>query len=448
MQLDAKLKPAALSVRFLATAVALAMLLWLGANIAIFMTLYGDTLTPLTLPYQETFTETTRVDYRRVLGQWQIQDRTLVQNDPTLADVFAIVPLDLAPATSYQFSAQMQVVEGPNGAGLLFNMQHGDVVADSQLVRFGSSDGRTYLTYGYFDPAGQFVQQGAIAPPELSQGVELGVITYADHYDILVNGQPLQRDVPLEYHGGRVALTTWFSRVIFDNVAITTAIQPLAGETVTPASGAAVVAATPLTTAQAVAPVGQVASAAPVVQAAPTTATLLYAQNFAEPVDQSQWTLLSGDWQFTPEALVQQQADGYDYSLIHAGDFSQYRLSVRFQHRAGVPGGGVLFNLPEASIKNQGHMVRYYEGRALVWGYFDATGNFVGQGDKAVSPPGEQPHTLEISADATTYAIFLDGELIAEEVPLFSPRGHIGLTASQSVVAFTAMEVNALSAGQ
>lgn len=448
MQLEAKVKPAALSVRFLAMAVALAMLLWLGVNVAIFMTLYGDTLTPLTLPYLETFTGTTRVDYRRVLGQWQIQDNALTQNDPGLADVFAIVPLDLAPSTSYQFSAQIRVTEGPNGAGLLFNMQHGDVVADSQLVRFGSTDGRTYLTYGYFDPAGQFVQQGAIAPPDISQGVELGVIIYPDHYDVLVNGQRAQREIPLEYRGGRVALTTWFSKVIFDNVAITTAVQPFAAVADAMESGAASVATTPLTTTQATAPDAPVAGVAPVTQAAPPAATLLYAQNFAEPVDQSQWTLLSGDWQFTPAALVQQLADGYDYSLSYAGDFSQYRLSVHFQHRAGVPGGGVLFNMPEVGIKNQGHLVRYYEGRALVWGYFDASGNFVGQGDKAVPPPGDQLHTLEIIADGATYTIFLDGELIAEQVPLFSQGGHIGLTASQSVVAFTAIEMTALPTGQ
>jgi len=447
MQLDAKLNPEPLSVRFLVMAISLALLLWIGANGAIFLWLYGDTLTPLTLPYLETFSGSTRLDYRRVLGQWQIQDHSLVQNDATLADVFAIVPIDLAPTISYQFSTQLRVLEGPNGAGLLFNMQHGDVVAESQLVRFGSSDGRAYLAYGYFDQAGQFVQQGAGDPPDLSQGVELAVIAYPDHYDILVNGQPFQREIPLEYHGGRVALTTWFSKVSFDNVALTTAIQteasqstasqPIATASESTAGEAAAAAPTPLAVAPAAAPPNT-----------PGSDTLLYAQNFAEPVDQSQWTRLSGDWQFMPEALIQQQVDGYDYSLIYAGDFSQYHLTVRFQHRAGAPGGGVLFNLPESTVKTLGHMVRYYEGRSLVWGYFDANGNFVGQGDQAIAPPGDQSHTLEITANGTTYAIFLDGELMAAEVPLFSPHGHIGLTASQSAVAFERIEVSALPVEQ
>ena len=86
-----------LSLRFITVAIALAGTLWIAANGGIFMALYGDTLTPLTIPYVETFTDQQRVDYRRVFGLWRIQDQTLVQSDTNLADVFAVIPIERLP---------------------------------------------------------------------------------------------------------------------------------------------------------------------------------------------------------------------------------------------------------------------------------------------------------------------------------------------------------------
>ena len=444
-----------LSLRFITVAIALAGTLWIAANGGIFMALYGDTLIPLTIPYVETFTDQQRVDYRRVFGLWRIQDQTLVQSDTNLADVFAVIPIELTDYPTYLFGAHMQVQEGPNGAGLLFNMQRSDLVDKSQIVRFGVTDGRPYLAFGYFDEKGQFFEQGNIEPPDTSQGVELAVAVYPDHYDILVNGQPQQREIPLQYHGGKVALTTWFSKVAFDDVTISTAMPPVGGAAFVPAAATAPLTATVGTTTNLSASVAQPVDTGAVTttvttnatDALTTTAANLFIADFAAGVDQSQWTSFSGDWRFTADALIQQQSDGYDYSISHGGSFSQFTLRVRFQHRSGIAGGGLLFNMPEFANKQQGHMVRYYEGRALVWGYFDAQGNFVGQGDKAVDPPGEQSHTLQVVATSTVYSILLDDTLIAENIPLVSPGGHLGLTASQSVVAFEHIEVSTLPAG-
>lgn len=445
-----------LSLRFITVAIALAGTLWIAANGGIFIALYGDTLTSLTIPYVETFTDQQRVDYRRVFGLWRIQDQTLVQSDTNLADVFAVVPIDISNYPTYLFGAHMQVQEGPDGAGLLFNMQRSDLVDESQLVRFGVTDGQPNLAFGYFDEKGQFFGQGSITPPDISQGVDLAVAVYPNHYDIFVNGQPLQREIPLHYQGGKVALTTWFSKVAFDNVTISTAMPPVGGEAFTPVAATALLTASVGTTTNLPVDAAQPVDTSGVTTTVPTSATdaltttaaNLFIANFAEGVDQSQWTPFSGDWRFTGDALIQQQSDGYDYSISHAGNFSQFSLRVRFQHRSGIAGGGLLFNMPQFANKQQGHMVRYYEGRALVWGYFDGQGNFVGQGDKAVDAPGEQAHTLQVVATNTVYSILLDDTLIAENIPLVSPSGHIGLTASQSVVAFERVEVSSLPTPQ
>jgi hypothetical protein len=387
----------------------LAILLWLAGNSALFLVLYGDTLTPLSLPYLETFTNTQRLDYRQFGGRWLVQGQALVQDNATEADKFAVIPLELPPAQTYQFGAAMKVLEGANGAGLIFNMQHKDDLRQSHLVRFGANEGQPYLVFGYFDEKDTFVEQGSQPAIDLTQGATLRVLVQDDTYTLLLNDQIQQAQIPLHYQGGHVGLMTWFSRVVFDDVVITT-------------------------------------DAADITTALTSTApTILLTQDFAAGVDQSQWQSLSGDWQFTADALVQQKEQGFDYAISHTARFDQFVLRARFRHETGTAGGGLLFNRPDNETAKRGHLVRYDQGNALIWGYFDEQGAFVTQGFSAVDPPGDQAHTVQIFTDGDTYAILLDEIVVAQDVPLISKAGHIGLTASQSVVTFESVEVTAFT---
>lgn len=397
-----------LPLRLTIGALLLAILLWLAGNSALFFALYGDTLMPLILPYLETFTNTQRLDYRQFGGRWLVQEQALVQDNATEADVFAVIPLELPPAQTYQFGAAMKVLEGANGAGLTFNMQHKDDLRQSHLVRFGANDGNPYLVFGYFDENDTFVEQGSQPAIDLTQGATLRVLVQDDTYTLLLNDQIQQAQIPLHYQGGHVGLMTWFSRVVFDDVVITTDVA----------------ATTALTS---------------------TAPTILLTQDFAAGVDQSQWQPLGGDWQFTKDALVQQKQEGFDYAISHAARFDQFVLRVRFRHEAGTAGGGVLFNRPDNETAKRGHLVRYDQGKTLIWGYFDEQGEFVTQGYSAVDPPGDQAHTVQIFSDGDTYAILLDEIVVAQDLPLISKTGHIGLTASQSVVAFERVEVTAFT---
>jgi hypothetical protein len=142
------------------------------------------------------------------------------------------------------------------------------------------------------------------------------------------------------------------------------------------------------------------------------------------------------------DRLVQQQATGYDRIISHGDVFAApATLRVSFQHREGS-GGGVLFYMPQQISRNGAHMVRYADDeRALFWGYFDEEGVFTGQGSAQVPAPGTARHTLEIISDEQSYAVRLDKRLIVQGVPLVSQQGHIGLVASQSVVAFDPVEL-------
>ena len=113
---------------------------------------------------------------------------------------------------------------------------------------------------------------------------------------------------------------------------------------------------------------------------------------------------------------------------------------MRFRHLQGI-GGGLLFNIPDPASKNGAHLVRYMDDKTLVWGYFDATGAYQNQGSAAVPAPGDAVHTLAVNVGPETYAITLDGTLLAQDVPLVSKAGHIGLTNAQSVVQFEAVDL-------
>lgn len=402
------MQPSPLPLRLTIGVLLLAILLWLAGNSALFLALYGDTLMPLSLPYLETFTNTQRLDYRQFGGRWLVQEQALVQDNATEADVFAVIPLELPPAQTYQFGAAMKVLEGANGAGLTFNMQHKDDLRQSHLVRFGANDGNPYLVFGYFDENDTFVEQGSQPAIDLTQGATLRVLVQDDTYTLLLNDEIQQAQIPLHYQGGHVGLMTWFSRAVFDDVVITTDVA----------------ATTALTS---------------------TAPTILLTQDFAAGVDQSQWQPLGGDWQFTKDALVQQKEEGFDYAISHAARFDQFVLRVRFRHEAGTAGGGVLFNRPDNETAKRGQLVRYDQGKTLIWGYFDEQGEFVTQGYSAVDPPGDQAHTVQIFSDGDTYAILLDEIVVAQDLPLISKTGHIGLTASQSVVAFERVEVTAFT---
>jgi len=422
-----------LSLPFIGISLLLALILLVGGNSLLFLAYYKETFSPVTLPYTENFATTQRLDYRQFGGDWQLRDNRLVQSNTQNTDLMAVMPLILAADQSYQFGVHIQILQGPNGGGLLFNLQQKDSRQQSHLVRFGNDNGRDYLVFGYFDENLQFVAQGSLAPPDLTGGVELAVQVHEATYDVLVNGQPQQQAIPLQYSGGRLALTTWFSSVAFDDIYVNA--LDVATTTLTQAATSSPVrASAPVTTSAPAITNSAIASTA--VSAAPPVAeNLFFTEQFGADTDQTQWTTLSGDWRFETGALVQANPEGFDHSIIRDGTFARYTLDVRLRHRAGV-GGGLLFNMPVDKTETGGHMVRYFADGSLVWGYFTEDNVFNGQGYQPVALPGDQAHTLQVVVGDSTYAIRLDNQLIVENVALVNPQGRIGLTASQSVVAF------------
>jgi hypothetical protein len=244
-----------------------------------------------------------------------------------------------------------------------------------------------------------------------------------------MDGRVLGQDVPLVSKAGHVGLTNSVSAVAFDSATVLRPDGELLGAPDTADNGETTAA--PTTTDET--PVASLAL--------PADGNLLSSVSASGDVEAAGWTSFSGEWAFTDGALTQSQVAGFDRGIGYQGTFSDYTLSTTLRHLEGT-GGGVLFNMPQPDRKNGAHMVRFSEdGKAVFWGYYDANGDFTGQGSGDVAAPGTEAHTIEIRVGTENYTVLVDGQTIVENVPLQSQAGHVGLTSSESVVAFESVQV-------
>ena len=133
----------------------------IAINVGAFVVLFGDTLAAPRIPYLESFTGVGRLDYRQFLGAWRIDAGRLVQTDDQLADVRAVLPLEVPAGEDHRFAARLSFLSGLQGGGLLFGLEDPDPLTRAHLVRFGrGDDGLAYLVYGGFDATGTFSPQG------------------------------------------------------------------------------------------------------------------------------------------------------------------------------------------------------------------------------------------------------------------------------------------------
>jgi hypothetical protein len=403
-----------IAFRHIGQYILIAVTAFFGINFAVFPLMGGNSLTQWHLPYAETFDYIQQLEYRPFGGHWEVQDGVLLQTVENDTDLMAVIPVQLDPGQPYRFQTKLDFRSGQYGGGLMFNLQDTNSRQQSQVVRFGSANGQSYLVYGYFDEQQAFVPQGTITPYDLAQtanGVDLAVQVAETTYDIFVNGSAVATEIPLAYAGGQLALTTWFSQVAFDNISI---------DLLTSEDSAPQFVATPVPQS------GSIVAA--------------FSDSFDGAASQNQWQPLKGSWTFEPGTLVQSNPKGVDYGISHEATYEQFILRVQFSHREGV-GAGVMFNMPQADSLNDAQIVRYQDENNLVWGYFDSEGVFQQQGNLAVTAPETLSHILEIATNGSSYGIMLDGRPVTVGIPLHSTSGFIGLSASNTVAAFEQVEL-------
>lgn len=347
-------------------------------------------------------------------GEWVTENgelRQVAANGFDLATGYAG-----ATFQDYALQVTLRHLEG-QGGGVLFNMAGANVLEGAHMVRY--SDTADGVFWGYYDETGKFIGQGyARVAPAGTDAHTITVRSSGPSYDLTLDGQLLARNVPLNRDSGHIGLITSQSSVAYYDIDISDA--------------ASAVTTAPSSTVQ-----GTSTSAAGITATVTTQPPV--ASDQSVQTTNEDFLPLSGDWE--REGTTVRQLNSAVYDFINSTDTfaSNYSLEVDVT----VPddpalvdaGGGVIFHLPDRNKRNEGHMVRLVGTNEVLWGYYDATGAFVGQG-RAELPEAGQSRTLQVKVQEGKYDLLIDGEIVAPAIPLKTSEGWIGLLAHRGPITF------------
>lgn len=398
-------------------------------------------------------------------GEWQVLEGELAQVNPAALE--AGIGYEGRAFSDFVLQATVRHRIGV-GAGVLFNLPSPYQINGAHLVRY--SDQTDALLWGYYDDHGVFTRQGFAeveAPGEELHVIRLFVDNTAGNYDIFLDDRLVARAVPLQaiapsaagsVPAGHIGLITSRSSAAFSLVEVFPLFErplgeaPKAAPKATPArrpatdAGAAFASPTSAPT-RALAATPALRSNDPRIVSGDAFALQ---SDFRGDIARSDWKPISGRWRFQDGALVQTDVTGFDLSIVYVRNaFRNYAVEAAFRHREGY-GGGVLFNMPYTDRLHSAHMVRFSDRRpgGVFWGYYDANGKFVGQGYGNAEALESAQYSLRVVCGATTYSIYLNDAVLAENVPLQTIAdgktqnfGYIGLIATKSAVIFDSVRV-------
>lgn len=378
------------------------------------------TFVPYQYPYQQDFSTTDIQSWIKFGGNWLINNGQLTQDKTSLDSASIYIPFSVSEKDGY--TAQILLGLKETGGSLSFNAQYPGLEQNRHTVQLIPRDSQWQMVYGYFQKGSQIYEQGAIPlgiKADQPLNAKLTVAITNDRYALTLDDKLLVSNVPLVYKGGLMGLNSLDGAAQFDEFSVTQ-ISSLASVP-TPQSA---LQPTPITVVD--------------------DNVVIYTSQFAGNLEDSGWKPFSGDWTFENGKLIQRQLDGYDFGIVNDQTFQNYQVEVNFRHQQGNS-AGMLFNLPQRESKNGGQLVRYTDdGKGLFWGYFDAQGAFTGQGYINTAPPAQDSHVLTVQSLPDTYSIILDGNTVAQDIPLNSRQGFIGLTTSQSVGEFASVSISNL----
>lgn len=373
-------------------------------------------------PYEQDFqdVEVHRWFSQEGTGTWSLSAETLQQNDTESENAQLYVPHWLVKAQPYRIAAQIDLTGGGESAGINFNAQYPQIFTQHHRAVVTHHTGEYELSTGVVTEDTGYKEQVRIPLAALEQPFRLDVLVGEEVYAVQVNGQTLIENRPLVYQDGLVGLAAT-GAASFDDLNLTEIETSVFDVNLNEIE------------------------TRPHQIAEPVVGDLIYTSNFAGGTGSNGWVPFSGDWEIVDGYLAQRDPTGFDYGISYESDaFQSYILQVALTHQEGI-GAGVLFNMPTPYQTNGAHMVRYAEsGNGVFWGYYDALGNFTGQGHAVMPTSAGTTHTLKIVSGEAAFAIFVDNQQVAANVPLMLNSGYIGLITSRSAAAYGMVDVSGL----
>jgi len=343
--------------------------------------------------YTETFESRGigEVRWRPINGNWTYEDNALVQKQTELFDLTNVYQNPITYPMTYL--AKFRHLEGVGG-GIMFNLKLPNAIENGYMVRYFSD--ADVIAWGYFDEQLVFNGLGSVevAPPGTSQHT-LGVAVSEGTFDILLDGSVIAFNIPIAevVSPSFVSLVTSQSMVAFDQVNI----------------------------------FGEVTR----VQSNMTSASIDSASAI-------------GTWSVENDLIMQTDTEATDYiaGTGLAGEQFTTSVNIQFDTELDDVGAGIIFHMTERDNPALGYLVRLSDrGHGVFWGQFNADSIFTGLGNASLNAGTLEQATLKVVVKTSSFDIWIDDEIIAENIPLNRNSGWIGLVSFRGPVTFSNLNI-------
>jgi len=330
--------------------------------------------------------------WRVITGDWRFENGNMVQSDTNGFD-FSTVNTSQA-YRDYSLQVSLNHLQG-YGAGVLFNMPYADRLNGAHLVRYTERRPGA-IFWGYYDETGRFVGQGYADVSEAgSDQHTFRVVSGETTYDVYLDDTLIASALPLQQNYGYVGLLTTQSSAAYRQVVVDAAeSEPLENTGI---------------------------------------GTLEGFNNVS---------VLGGSWKTEGNQTIQEVKEEGDY-ILNLGVFaSEYTMEAEITlPEDSNAGAGFIFHMADPGTRRGAQIARLINGGSGVfWGSFDDSSAFLGRGSVVLDLPGNT-FLLRLEVAGEMMALWVNDQLILEDVPLSRSDGWIGLISFGGPVIFEGLSV-------
>ncbi|HUV92762.1 MAG TPA: hypothetical protein VMV80_06720, partial [Anaerolineales bacterium] len=153
-------------------------------------------------------------------------------------------------------------------------------------------------------------------------------------------------------------------------------------------------------------------------------------------------SVLGGSWKTEGNQTIQEVKEEGDY-ILNLGVFaSEYTMEAEITlPEDSNAGAGFIFHMADPGTRRGAQIARLINGGSGVfWGSFDDSSAFLGRGSVVLDLPGNT-FLLRLEVAGEMMALWVNDQLILEDVPLSRSDGWIGLISFGGPVIFEGLSV-------
>lgn len=352
--------------------------------------------------FQADFTgDMTEQGWQTLSGEWHFENGALVQSNANGADLSVIYN----KSAFKRYSVSVTFAHNQNsGAGIVFNIPGRDKLAGANMVRY-SERRNNALIWGSYDANSRFQGQGFTdVEPAGTDSHTLRIVVEDTTYAIYLDDKFIVDKLPLQNNAGYIGLLTTKTNATYQSLEVTRANAP----------------------------------------AKPTQKVVDTFGNVRT---------LNGNWSISDGVFTQSVPNIADYmvNLGEAGQVFTAEMRITLPNiadpnnaDAANVGGGFIFHMGDRGSKRNAYIVRLRDGgKGIWWGSTDDTGHFQGQGSAPITnTTPSRSFNLKLFVQSNLLTIYLNQNLIAQDIPMSKNDGWIGLLSYGGPVIFDHIRID------